>query len=100
MEFDVLNVLLDHAMVCPVNTISHIPCSVQPLLAHVLNMGLRRLFLVWGFVRLFMFAKAVLCSYVLLVIDTHLHHCVLSSIERFHLFTRCGKAPIPQYKIL
>ena len=29
-ESEVLNVLLDHIMVCPVSTISHIPCSVRP----------------------------------------------------------------------
>ena len=40
MECDVLTVLLDHAMVCPVSTVSHISHSVHPHLAHVLSVEL------------------------------------------------------------
>jgi len=61
MESEVLNVLLDHVMVCPVSTISHVPRSVQPLLAHVLSIEFQKACSsVWGFVRLFLFAKVVL----------------------------------------
>ena len=41
-ESEVHNVLLDHVMVCPVTTVSHIPRSVRPLLAHVLSVELQR----------------------------------------------------------
>jgi len=61
MESNVLRVLLNHVMVCPINIISHIPRSAHPLLAHVLSTELRKACSsVWGFVRLLMFAKAVL----------------------------------------
>ena len=61
MESEVLNVLLDHVMVCPVSTISHVPRSVRPLLAHVLSIEFQKACSsVWGFVRLFLFAKVVL----------------------------------------
>ena len=32
-ESEVLDFLMDHVMVCPVNTIAHVPHSVCPLLA-------------------------------------------------------------------
>jgi len=58
MESDVLNILLDHVMVYPVNTISHIPCSIRPLLAYVLNIELQKaVSSVWGFMRLFMLPR-------------------------------------------
>jgi len=61
MESNILSVLLNHVMICPVNTISYIPRTVHPLLAHVFNVELRKACsLVWGFVRLLIFAKAVL----------------------------------------
>ena len=60
MESEVLNVLLEHVMVCPVSTVSHIPRSVRRLLAHVLSMELRRACSsTWCFVRLLMFADAM-----------------------------------------
>jgi len=34
--------MLDHAMVCSVSTIAHVPCSVRPLLARVLSVELRK----------------------------------------------------------
>ena len=62
MESNVLRVLLNHVMVCPINTISHIPRSARPFLARVLSTELRKACSsVWGFIRLLM-----LC-YVLLV---------------------------------
>ena len=61
MESEVLTFMMDHVMVCPVNTIAHVPHSVRPLLARVLSVELRKACSsVWGFVRLTMFAKAVL----------------------------------------
>ena len=61
MESEVLTFMMDHVMVCPVNTIAHVPCSVRPLLAKVLSVELRKACSsVWPFVRLTMFAKAVL----------------------------------------
>jgi len=61
IESNVLSVLLNHVMICPVTTISYIPHTVRPLLAHVLSAELRKACSsVWGFVRLLMFAKAVL----------------------------------------
>ena len=53
MEFETLNVLLDHVMACPVSMVSHIPRSVRPLLAHVLSVELQRACSsTWCFVRL------------------------------------------------
>jgi len=42
VESDVLNALLDHVIVCPVCTVSHIPCSVRPQLAYVLSVEFRK----------------------------------------------------------
>jgi len=42
VESDVLNVLLDHVIVCPVSTVCHIPCSVRPQLAHILNVEFQK----------------------------------------------------------
>jgi len=44
-------------MVCPVSTVSHIPHSVRPLLAHVLSLEFQKACSVWGFVRLLIFAR-------------------------------------------
>ena len=61
MESAVLTFMMDHVMVCPVNTIVHVPRSVHLLLARVLSVELRKACSsVWAFVRLTMFAKAVL----------------------------------------
>ena len=81
MESEVINVLLDHVMVC---TVSHIPRSVRPLLAHVLSVELRRACSsTWCFVRLLMFAKAVLKIPV-----SHHRQCnVLSSILLVHTWS-------------
>jgi len=63
LEPEVLNYMMKHILVCPVNTIAHIPRSVRPLLAQVLSIELRKACTsVWGFVRLTMFAKLVLCT--------------------------------------
>jgi len=60
LESEVFTFLMDRVMVCPVSTIAHVPRSVRPLLAKVLSVELRKACLsVWGFARLFMFAKAV-----------------------------------------
>jgi len=62
-ESRILDFMLDHIMVSPVTTIAHVPRSVRPLLARVLSVELRgACSSVWGFVRLAMFAKAVLRS--------------------------------------
>jgi len=42
MESEVLNVLLNHVMICSVTTVSHIPRSVRPLLAHVLSIEFQK----------------------------------------------------------
>ena len=74
--------MMDHVMVCPVNTVSHVPHSVC---ARVLRIKVRKACSsVWGFVHLTMFAKAVLCtpstSYSLR------HRFVMSSILPDHLY--------------
>ena len=54
-------VLMEAVMVCPVSTVVHIPRSVRPLLAKVLSTELcNATSSLWGFVRLFLFAKVVL----------------------------------------
>ena len=53
MESEVLTFMMDHVMVCPVNTIAHVPRSVRPLLARVLSVELRKACSsFWAFVRL------------------------------------------------
>ena len=87
-ESEVLNVLLDHIMICPVSTISHVPRSVRPLLAHILSIEFQKACSsVWGFVRLFIFAK-----FVLRTPGSRSHHrCryVVSSIllDRLHMWS-------------
>jgi len=74
-------------MICPVNTISHIPRNVHPLLAHVLSVELcKACSSVWGFVRLLMFAKAVLHT------PCQSYHCcrlVIGStlLDRLHVWS-------------
>ena len=66
-ESEVLNVLLDHVTVCHVSTVSHIPGSVWPLLAHVLSLEFQKACSsVWDFVRLLIFARLF---YTLLLIS-------------------------------
>ena len=61
LESGGLTVLMEAVMVCPVSTVVHIPRSVRPLLAKVLSTELRNATSsLWGFVRLFLFAKVVL----------------------------------------
>ena len=83
-ESEVLNVLLDYIMVCPVSTISHIPRSVRPLLAHILSIEFQKACSsVWGFVRLFIFSKFVLRTPGSQ--SNHRRHYVVSSILLDHL---------------
>ena len=55
--------LMDKVSGLPVNTVCHVPRSIHPLLAQVLStkFGHTCYHGLWGFVRLFMLAKAVLC---------------------------------------
>jgi len=88
MESEVLIVLLDHVMVCPVSTISHIPCSVRPFLAHVLSLEFQKACSsVWSFVRLFIFAKAVLRTPS--IQSNHRCRYVVSSVllDRLHMWS-------------
>jgi len=88
MESEVLNVLLDHVMICSVTTVSHIPRSVRPLLAHVLSIEFQKACTsVWGFVRLFIFAKVVL--YVPSNHSNRRRRCVISSVllDRLHMWS-------------
>ena len=84
VESDVLNVLLDHVMVCPVSTVCHILCSVRLQLAHVLSVEFQKdCSSTWGFVRLLMLAKTILQTPVC----HHRRHHVISSILLDHLHT-------------
>ena len=83
LESDV-NFLLDHVMVYPVNTISHIPYSACPLLAHVFSTELQK---AWGLVRLLVFAKAIL--YALLVINL-ITATVMLFVPYFWITFMCG----------
>ena len=52
---------MNYVMTCPVSTVVHIPRSVRPLLARVLSTEFRNaISSVWGFMRLFLFAKLAL----------------------------------------
>jgi len=74
-------------MVCPVRTIAHVPHSICPLL--FLSVELRKACSsVWGFARLFMFAKAVLR----IPVNNQRHRFVMYSIllDRLHLWNQSG----------
>jgi len=61
LESESLSAVLDAVLTSPVSTVVHIPRSVRPLLAKVLSTEFRSASTsIWGFVRLFLFAKAVL----------------------------------------
>ena len=61
-ETDLFQALMTEVATLPVTTICHVPCSVRALLAQVLaaefNHAIRHR--LWGFARIFIFAKAVL----------------------------------------
>jgi len=89
LKSEVFTFVMDHVMVCPVSTIAHVPHSVCPLLAKVLSVELCKACLsVWGFARLFMFAKAVLR----IPVNNQCHHFVMSSIllDRLNLWNQSG----------
>ena len=90
MESEVLTFMMDHVMVCPVNTIAHVPRSIRPLLARVLSVELRKACSsVWGFVRLTMFAKAVLR---IPATNSQRRRFVMSSVllDRLHIWNQSG----------
>ena len=61
LESESLSTVLNFVMTCPVSTVVHIPRSVRPMLARVLSTEFRNaVSSVWGFLRLFLFAKLVL----------------------------------------
>ena len=61
-ESAIFSAVMNEIMTLHVDTVSHIPRSVRPLLAQVLAVKLRHACSggLWGFVRFFLFAKAVL----------------------------------------
>ena len=62
LESEVLSVVMNYVVTCPVSTVVHIPHSVCPLLARVLSTEFRNaISSVWGFMHLFLFAKLALC---------------------------------------
>ena len=64
LENSIVSAILEETLTTPVSTIAHIPRSVRPLLATVVATELRHAHSgnIWGFVRLQLFAKAVLRS--------------------------------------
>ena len=77
-------------MLCPFNAIAHVSRSVRPLLASVLSVELRKACSsVWAFVRLTMFAKAVLR---IPATNSQRRRCVMSSIllDRLHIWNQSG----------
>ena len=62
LEVLICSAVLEEALTLPISTIAHIPRSVRPLLATVIAAELRHAHSgnTWGFVRLQLFAKAVL----------------------------------------
>ena len=61
LESEALSVVMNYVMTCPVSTVVHIPRSVRPLPARILSTEFRNaISSVWGFMRLFLFAKLAL----------------------------------------
>jgi len=100
-ESEILVFMLDHIMISPVTTITHVPRSVHPLLARVLSVELRKACSsVWGFVRLTMFAKAVLRSPP--ISQNIRRRFVMSSVvlDSLHLWSQPGGIRTLWYSLL
>ena len=88
LESEALSVVMNYVMTCPVSTVVHIPCSVCPLLARVLSTEFRNaISSVWGFMRLFLFAKLALRMPPL---RQRRRHFILPSVllDRLHLWSQ------------
>ena len=88
VESEALSVVMNYVMTCPVSTVVHIPRSVRPLLARILSTEFRNaISSVWGFMRLFLFAKLALRMPPL---RQHRRRFILASVllDRLHLWSQ------------